>query len=56
MNIPRWFFMFLSEHFTSAQVNALDQNWYRYNQISLGSSSREELLSAARSTIILMGV
>jgi len=53
MNIPSWFVSFLEDHFTANQVAVIAGNWYRYNQISLGNSTREELLGAARAILTI---
>lgn len=56
MNVPRWFAMFLSEHFTGAQVETITQYWYQYNQLSFSNSTREELLNAARAILVIRAV
>lgn len=56
MNLPTWLLQFFGEYFNGAQVRAIDSNWYRYNQLSLSNSSREELLFAARCTLQFSGV
>jgi hypothetical protein len=47
MNLPRFMLEFFGEIFTGAQVQKLDQNWYRY-------SSREQLIAEARSILRLV--
>jgi hypothetical protein len=48
MNLPFWAVLFFSEVFNGSQVSFLDKNWHKFSQISLDSSSREELLAQAR--------
>ena len=48
MNIPEWLVQFFSETFTGAQVEIINQNWWKFSQMSLSNSTREELLSQAR--------
>lgn len=52
MNVPRWLVLFFSEYFNGAQVRVIINNWYRYSQISLSNSSREQLIAEARSILI----
>lgn len=53
MNIPRWLVMFLSENFTGAQVEIIANNWYKFTEISLSNSSREQLLAEAKVVLTL---
>jgi hypothetical protein len=55
MNLPRFMLEFFGEIFTGAQVQKLDQNWYRYSQLSLSNSSREDLIAEARCILRLVG-
>jgi hypothetical protein len=55
MNLPRFVLEFFDDIFTGAQVKVIDQNWYRYSQISLSNSSREALITEARSILRLVG-
>lgn len=55
MNLPRWILSFFSDIFTGAQVKVIDQNWYRYSQMSLSNSSREELIFQARCILRIVG-
>lgn len=55
MNLPRFMLEFFGDIFTGAQVKVIDQNWYRYSQLSLSNSSREDLIAEARSILSLVG-
>jgi len=55
MNLPRFVLEFFDDIFTGAQVKVIDQNWYRYSQISLSNSSREALITEARNILRLVG-
>ena len=55
MNLPRFILEFFDDIFNGAQVKVIDQNWYRYSQLSLSNSSRETLIAEARSILRLVG-
>lgn len=51
--LPRWAIMFFSDFFNGGQLQVINNNWYRFSQLSLGNSSREELLREARTILVL---
>ena len=53
MNVPRWLLVFFSDFFNGHQIEIIDKNWYRYSQLSISNSSREELLAEARNILSL---
>lgn len=55
MNLPRFILEFFGDIFNGAQVKVIDQNWYRYSQLSLSNSSREALIAEARCILRLVG-